>query len=173
MTLAIRNRSLPAMLLLAAPLAACAGPQATDYPSLERRAVEFRVAAPAGPPVTVATPATADLATALAALEADAQRGDQAFAAARESASARILAGAGAARESEAWVQAQLALSALEHERAPSTLALAEVDRLLVDRGIAAQDAGWTDLTALQARLTALVADQDRVLAALAERFSR
>ncbi len=151
---------IPALPTLAALLVgACATPDAGLYPSLERRAIERRASVPPAPPVVaVPEPVSATLSAALAALEADAVRGEAAFRAALPA--ARAARAGGEATGSEAWAQANVALSRLDAARAPTLLALAELDRLGLDSEGAALEA----VAALQARVAALVAGQRAVL---------
>ena len=115
-------------------LTACATTVDRTYPSLARRAVELRGQVPANRPVVDAPPAvvTAELGAAISALQSDAARGQAAFAAALPGVEARVQTARGAAAGSEPWFIAQAALSVLDNARAPSTLALAELDRLVV-----------------------------------------
>jgi hypothetical protein len=155
-------------------LAGCATVDTGDYPSLARRSIELRVnaAAPSVEQPALPEPATADFATALAGLDGDATRGETAFRAALGAAEQAVAGARGSARESEAWVVAQIAISRLDAARAPSTLALAEVDRLVQARALAGEAAGAAELTALQTRVAALVTGQsamlDRLLGGLA-----
>lgn len=118
----------------AASLTACATTVDGTYPSLERRAVELRGQVPANRPVVDAPPAevTVELSAAMAALQGDAARGQAAFAAALPGVEARVRAARGASAGSEPWFIAQGALSVLDNARAPSMLALAELDRLVI-----------------------------------------
>ena len=166
-------RLLPLIALVAPVLSGCATVDNADYPSLARRSIELRAnpAAPSVPVPALPEPATADLATALSGLGGDADRGDAAFRGALGAAEQAVAAARGSATESEAWVLAQVAISRLDAARAPSTLALAEIDQLVQSRALAGEAAGAADLAAVQARLAALVAGQsatiDRLLGAL------
>lgn len=150
------------------PLPACAGTQAGDGPSLAKRAVEgrFDVAPPA---VVVAPPGPlpADLAGRLQRWEADGAAGQQAFAAERAATASAVSAAVGAPVASERWVVAQQAISRLTAARAPLTAALADIDRLYVERSVDDQVDGLPDIYALRDRLADLVSTQDAVLEAL------
>ena len=163
------------ILPLTVSLVACASVDDGQYPSLARRAVELRAAAPVetSPTPALPEPATADLATAFAALRNDAGRGDTAFAAELARSRALIESARGSASESEAWVQAQIRVSALDSARAPSTLALAEVDRLTVERGVAGNAAGAAELASLQVEVAAMVERQNRTLDQLLAMLAR
>jgi len=155
-----------APLLLSLP--ACAGTQATDGPSLAKRAVEgrFDVAPPA---VVVAPPGPlpTDLAGRLQRWEADGAAGQQAFAAERATAASAVSAAAGAPVASERWVVAQQAISRLIGARAPLTAALADIDSLYVERSVDEQIDGLPEIYALRDRLADLASTQDAVLESL------
>ncbi|QCB56384.1 hypothetical protein E5675_19410 [Sphingopyxis sp. PAMC25046] len=149
-------------------LPACAATQSNDGPSLAKRAVEgrFDVAPPA---VVVAPPGPlpADLAGRLDRWEADAAAGQQAFAAERAAAASLVAAAAGAPVAGERWVVAQQAISRLVAARAPLTAALADIDRLYLDRSVDEQIDGLPDIYALRDRLADMVSTQDAVIEAL------
>ena len=153
-----------AMLLLAA----CAPAQQGGGPSLAPRPVEgrFDVAPPA---VIVESPGPlpTDLAGRLARWEADAAQAQQAFAAERDETAALVAAGAGAAVGSERWVVAQQAISRLQSTRAPLTLALADIDRLYIDRSIAEDVDGLPDIYTLRDRLADMESAQRALVDAL------
>lgn len=134
---------LSASLLLLAGCAAQGG-----FPSLAPRAVE-RIADEE--PVTAApvVPADAALRGLVAELIADARRGQAAFEAALPAAASAV-SGAGPAG-SEGWIAAQQAISRLEAARAPTTIALAALDRLRVER--ASRPINPADLQALLAAM--------------------
>lgn len=157
------SRVLPIAMML--PLAACATGDMADYPSLAQRPVERRLAVPPPPDVVPEpAPASATLEQALAALLRDAQAGDATFRAAL--AQVRPVAGGlAAAAGSEEWAVAQRALSRADIARGPTRLALAELDRLAIDQ--AQLDGAVEAVAAVQAQVAALVAEQNRALAAL------
>jgi hypothetical protein len=142
----------PATLLcITALMCGCASIDDSSYPSLERRAVEVRgnpVPAPIveAPPIPIVTVA---FSAALRALSADAGRGEAAFRAALPNAERTIMAARGGGAASESWFAAQAALSSLEQTRAPTLLALAETDRLLLEAELAGDAARTTLLAAL------------------------
>ncbi|WP_338426626.1 hypothetical protein [Sphingopyxis kveilinensis] len=153
---------------LSLPLSACAASVGGDAPSLARRAVEGRldVAAPPAPPPPPG-PLPTDLAGRLARWEADGAAAQQAFAAERSAAATLVSAAAGAPVASERWVVAQQAISRLIAARAPLTAALADIDRLYLERSVEEQIDGLPDIHALRERLAELVSAQDAVIAAL------
>lgn len=146
------------------------------YPSLERRAVEVRLNAPADspPPAPPPPPAvTADLVTAIAGLEADAGRGDAAFRTALAAVQRQVSAARGAAAGSESWFVAQAALSGLDQTRGPTTLALTELDRLHLAAEMDGRTADAEALAVAAARVAATAAAQraafDQLAGALAQ----
>ena len=127
------NRRHPCPLLplgAVALLSACAA--GGEFPSLAPRPVEQADrATPEPEPSGEATDAVdPQLAARLAALVADARRGQTAFEAILAGAASAV-AGAGGAG-SESWIVAQQAISRLESERAPTVIALAELDQLAI-----------------------------------------
>lgn len=147
-------------LLLALPLLASACASNGDFPSLAPRAVERL---PLEEPVRVDPAVAPDpaLRARMAALLAEARRGDGLFETALARALPRVRA-AGPA-QSDSWVQAQEAISRVEAARATTIAALADLDRLLVER--AAIPTSREDQAALQAAHDAaeqLAADQHR-----------
>jgi hypothetical protein len=114
-------------LVLSSALSACASPGA-PYPSLQPRAAEA-----IDPRVAVERPmnqrpVSAALAPRLAELVAEARAGDAAFESAVSE--AERLAAAAGAPQSERWVAAQEALSAAAAARAPTAMALGDIDAL-------------------------------------------
>ena len=156
------------LLLSALLLAACATGDMTGYPTLEQRPFERRANVVTAVPVAPAVPepVSATLAQALTALGRDADAGEAAFRAALGEARA-VSAGLTAAVGSENWAVAQRALSRAEAARGPTTLALAELDRLSIAQGDQGDIAGLDAVAAVQARVAALVAGQERALAGL------
>ncbi|ABF53749.1 hypothetical protein [Sphingopyxis alaskensis] len=155
--------------LLALPLSACAAGASGDAPSLAKRPVEGRFDV-APPPVAVPPPGPlpADLAGRLARWKADAAAGERAFAAEHSAAATRVAAAAGAPVASERWIVAQQAISRLVAARAPVSAALADIDRLYVERSVAEAVDGLPAIHALRERLAGLVSAQDAAIAALA-----
>jgi hypothetical protein len=144
--------------------------RSSDGPSLAKRAVEgrFDVAPPA---VVVAPPGPLPAPTwraAFARWESDGAAGQQGFAAERGTRRRRLVsAAAGAPVGSERWVVAQQAISRLSAARAPLTAALADIDRLYLERSVDEQVDGLPDIYALRDRLADLASTQDAVLEAL------
>lgn len=126
------RRLIPSFALL---LAGCATAQGDGraYPSLAKRPIESPnygvVAAPAPAPV-IDPAADAEPARLLK----QALAGDAAFDSAYGAAQAKARAASSAGPMSEAWVEAQVALSALESARNDSVFALASLDTLYIER---------------------------------------
>jgi len=157
----------PAMAALLS-LPACAAAQSQTAPSLAKRAVEGRLnVAPTPVVVPPPGPLPADLAGRLARWEADGVAGQQAFAAERDATAQLVNAAAGAPVASERWVVAEQAISRLTAARAPITGALADIERLYIERSVDEAIDGLPDIYALRDRLSDIVSGQDAVLQAL------
>ena len=133
---------IPSRLFLALPAAAfaLAGCVASDgFPSLAPRPAERIVSAqePVHPPVQV--PSDAALRARIAGLERQADEGNRAFDAAYGLTEAAV--NAAGPQGSDSWVEAEQALSRLEATREPTTRALAELDRLALERAEAPTNA--------------------------------
>lgn len=149
-------------------LSGCAGTQSSNAPSLAKRAVEGRLnVAPPTISVTPPGPLPADLEGRLTRWDSEGREGQQAFAAERGTASGLVAAAAGAPVASERWVVAQQAISRLIAARAPLTGALADIDRLYIERSIDETFDGLPEIFALRDRLAELAAAQDAVIEAL------
>ncbi len=160
--------SLPLARAAMLSLSACAVTQGGDAPSLAKRSVEGRFdVAPPAVAVTPPGPLPADLAGRLARWESDAAGAQQAFAAERNSTASLVSAAAGAPVASERWVVAQQAISRLTAARAPLTGALADIDRLYLERSVDEAIDGLPDIYALRDRLADMVSAQNAVLDAL------
>ena len=160
--------SRPLAIAAALSLSACAAAGGDGAPSLAKRPAEGRF--DVAPPVVVVDPPgplPADLASRLARWDADAVAAQRAFAAERGTAATLVSAASGAAVASERWVVAQQAISRLQATRAPLTGALADIDRLYLDRSVAEDIDGLPDIYALRDRLADMAATQDAVVEAL------
>ncbi|MGE4323940.1 MAG: hypothetical protein AB7E60_13055 [Sphingobium sp.] len=153
----ISRRLLTSLALL---LSGCAGAP-TTYPSLAKRPIENATVAEvaaAPTPVPADTELLARLATLSNQVSAGSAQFDRAYAAADRA--ARTAAGSPVA--SDAWVAAQLALSALEAARNDSVSALASLDVLYVDRvNTVAQDVTLGGLEEIDAARSAALAAVD------------
>ena len=158
---------LPRLLIaLPATALALAGCVASDgFPSLAPRPAEriVSVQEPVHPPVDV--PSDPALRARIAELEREAAEGDRAFDAAFGSTEAAV--SAAGAQASDSWVEAEQALSRLEGTRAPTTRALAELDRLALERAEMSTNA--QDFAAINAALASV----DAVAARQQQRWDR
>ena len=124
-------------LLLLPLLAACTTP-GDEYPSLDIRPGE-RVSGtlepvPATPYVPPPTPAA--VADRLDQLAAEATSAHRAFLAEAPAARSVIAAASGAEFGSDGWARASVALAGLEGTRSRAMIALADLDRLMVDAAV-------------------------------------
>ena len=72
---------------------------------------------------------------------------------------------------SERWVVAQQAISRLTAARAPLTGALADIERLYIERSVDEAIDGLPDIYALRDRLAEQVSAQDAVIEALSKQL--
>lgn len=150
------------------PLAACSTIEGGPAPSLSKRPYEGRFDVP--PKVAPVVPPgalPADLGARLALWEAQGAEGQSGFAGERDQTARLVAAASGAAMSSEPWVLAQQAISRLIAARAPTTGALADIDRLYMDRSNAESFDGMPDIYALRERLAELVSSQDAIIESL------
>jgi hypothetical protein len=164
-------------LVLTATLGACVA--AKDYPSLDRRPVErlsgsAKPVTPETPPPPPA-PASPVLTTRLAQLVEQARGAHQRFGSKRGNAERLVASGGSGAPGSEGWSVATVALSDLESARSDAMLALAELDQLYTSESVAAAETGnrasVDAIVAARDQVTALVGEEDTVLAALRGRM--
>lgn len=150
-------RSLPATVALAV-LGGCAT-QDVSAPSLLPRPIESRSDAEPVRPEPVATP-DPTLDAEIAGLIARRDKAAQDFAAADRVAAARVNAGARAAVGSDAWLDAQTALAALDTPRADLVAVVTELEELAIARATAGQppypalETAKTETDAVLARIT-------------------
>lgn len=147
-------------------LSGCASAPQT-YPSLAKRPVESAPIAEVAPPPAPA-PADAALSAEIARYVQQADTGAATFDKAYASADRAVRAASGAAVSSDAWVAAQISISALESARNDSVSALASLDTLYVQRSNAVAEGkaqgGIQDIDAARAAALALVDGQnDRI----------
>jgi hypothetical protein len=118
----------------------------------------------AHPPVTQPPiPADEALSVQIKTLSDQALAGDTAFNDARTKLQPQLSAATTAAPQSEDWIAAQEARSALEAARAPTMLALTALDALY-SNAMLNKGAGLEEIKAARANVVALVAAQDVVL---------
>jgi len=167
-----------ALLLLALPLCleACASPG--DYPSLsksenERVTGTAEPAAPGSLPPE-APPAPTTLHANVEQLLEQAKSAHGAFAAKRAKMQRAVRQGSGAARASEGWVAAQVALAELEAARSDAVTSLAEIDRLYADERVARPEAISPSTAVLESareQVEAWVEEENGVIEQLTSQF--
>lgn len=153
-------------LLLVPLLAACATPEG-EYPSLDLRPAERATGTLVPPPAPYVPPPTpAPVLGRLEQLGADAANAHQAFLAEAPAARSAVAAASGAAEGSDAWARASVALAALESTRSRAMIALADLDRMMVD---AALEGGELErIVAVRNAVTTQVDEQNRAIEGLA-----
>lgn len=161
-------RSVPILTVaLLPPLLALTACLANDkrYPSLLPRPIESQSIAEPNRPVPVAEPDPA-LDKRIAQLTAGLDAAQSAFVAAAQNAEAAVAVARGVPQGSEAWLNAQAAIGEAEAKRAPAVAALADLERLAIDRG----EAGKPPYPALDTAIAladTLAQEQSARLAAL------
>lgn len=127
--------------LLMMPLAGCTGPSGS-FPPLDLRPVETAKPVEAAPkPVTfvLTEAALATFETRITAAETAAKSSDTAFNKALPAIRRTVTAGQGAAMGSDAWLEAQQALSRLEQSRAGAEAARADLDIVLRELSVVSE----------------------------------
>lgn len=156
-------------------LSGCAGTQ-QGYPSLAKRGVEDAPVAEIAPPPAPA-PAEAALKARIDQLSGQAQAGKAAFDKAYAVADRATGAARRAAVSSDAWVAAQVSISALESARNDSVSALASLDTLYVERANAMAEGekqgGSAEIDAARSAVLAIVDSQNDRLDALKGRLAQ
>lgn len=157
------NHALPALALLAA----CAA-SGEDYPSLALRPAEVGAIAPTPTPAPPPQPSASTI-QRVEQLAVEAAEAHRAFLAEAPAARGAIEAGRGGGEGSESWARAQVALSDLQATRNPSSIALADIDRIYADAATAGAD--LSQIADARDRVAAQVDEQDRTIAALSAGF--
>jgi hypothetical protein len=144
-------------LLLPLLLAACATPEG-EYPSLDLRPQE-RVSGTLVPPPApyVPPPTPAPVLGRLEQLAADAASAHRAFLTEAPTVRSAVTAASGAEPGSDGWARASVALAGLESARSKAMIALADLDRLMVDAAVEGRE------------LERIVATRDAVIAQVDE----
>lgn len=148
------------------------------YPSLAKRDAERMVGsipvpepepAPTNGPPPPAVPQ--DVAQQLDRIAAAAEAAHADFLEQVPRARARASAARGAGVASDSWADAQVALASLESARSDTMFALADLDGLLADRGVASFESsvpqGLERIISLREIVAGVVAEEDAVLAQL------
>jgi hypothetical protein len=153
-------------------LSGCATRAEGEFPSLAKRPQESAAQGPeTQTSAAIAAPADAALLAQLRDITGQISNGEAAFRATLPKAQSAMAAARGAAPASEAWVQAAMLLAALEFDRGTAQAAMAELDRLLVERATAdqksGQSSGLAEIGAVWSRANAQVNEQTRLIEAL------
>ncbi|MBB5709127.1 hypothetical protein [Sphingomonas xinjiangensis] len=119
--------------ILAIGLSGCAK-NADDFPSLLPRAVEGQSLAEPERPVEIAI-ADSSLDKKIVAITNSLNDVERRFTAAARDAEAKVAVARGVPIGSERWLDAQVALSALDAVRAPVATARADLEQLIIERG--------------------------------------
>jgi type IV secretory pathway VirB10-like protein len=157
----------PLAALLAATLIAGCAADVSEYPSLARRPIERQMEAPPAPPPPPEAPAapSAELTARLDQLVAQARAAHARFESREARARQLARAASGAAIASESWAVATIAVSDLESARSEVMIALADLDGMHAVAVVEGKDAA--PIAAARESVTALVREEDRVLAEL------
>jgi hypothetical protein len=153
-------------LLLLPLLAACSSPDG-EYPSLDIRPAE-RVSGtlePAPPTPYVPPPTPAAVVDRLGQLAADAASAHRAFLAEAPAARSAVAAASGAEFGSDRWARGSVALAGLESARSRAMIALADLDRLMVDAAVAGEE--LERIVAVRNTVTAQVDEQNTTIEGL------
>lgn len=156
---------LPASLTLAFLLSACASTPG-EHPSLARRPIE-RVTGTLTPPPPPPAPAPVDPAVTnqLDSLLERVRAADAKFQSRETTVRRTVAAAAGAAKASEAWSVAMVALADLDAARSEGMIALADIDAIYAASRIEGEPAA--EAKAARDAANALVTAQDKVIAGL------
>ncbi len=141
-------------------LTACAGPEGRA-PSLSPRPIEGILDAPTHAIAPVQSVSDSALAAEIDALVGQAEAGQTAFAAGYPAARNTAERAAGSAVESETWIEAQLAVSALDSARSATVRALGSLDGILAEQALAGTPAETNRLLAAREHVAALYAAQN------------
>lgn len=147
-------------------LAGCAKDQ-TSYPSLAIRDAE-RVGGtfqPVEPEPFVPAPQNPQALQQIDSLMASAREAHGRFTAATERVQRQVRSASGSARESEAWILAQVAIADLESIRSEAMISLADLDRIHTDAKT--EERETAEAAAAQAEVQQLVSAEDEVITSL------
>lgn len=163
--MALAMNRLPVSLIPVILLGACASAPST-YPSLARRPIE-RVTGTLTPPPAPPAPAPVDPAVArqIDSLLERVRAADSKFQARTGAVRTAVAGAAGAAKASEAWSVAMIALAGLDAARSEGMVALADIDAIYAAGRI--EGAPASEAKAARDAANALITAQDRVIAQL------
>ena len=152
------------LLVLVASLGGCAQPTG-EFPSLLPRAVEGQSLAEPERPVAVAAK-DPSLDAKISAIVNSLDGAEKRFTTAAREAEVKVAVARGVAVGSDRWLDAQVALGALDSLRAPIATAQADLEQLIIERGAAGQPP-YQALRSAADRADALSASQGKRIAAL------
>ncbi|MEM8695293.1 MAG: hypothetical protein AAGE05_04650 [Pseudomonadota bacterium] len=141
-------------------IAGCGGPQG-EPPSLGPRPIEGILDEPVRGIAPVASADNSALAAEIASLVERATRGQRDFTAAYPATQQAVGRASGAAVGSEPWIEAQLALSALDSTRSETIRALGDLDAILAEQALAAEPAETDALLAARDEVARLYEAQN------------
>ena len=153
----INRASLVSLTIL---LTACAGPEG-EAPSIGSRPIEGILDAPIRGIAPVQSTSSAALSAEIDALIHQAEAGHSGFAANYPAAQNAITSAAGSAIESEAWIAAQLAISALDSARSETVRALGSLDAILAEQAVSSAPAETEKLVDARVHVARLYDDQN------------
>lgn len=148
------------LLLLPFLLAACAGPQGSA-PSLNPRPIEGVLEAPVRSIAPVQSTSDSALAAEIDALVEQADAGQRAFTDGYSAARDAVQNAIGSTIESEAWIRAQLAVSALDSVRSETVRALGSLDGILAGQALTGAPSETEKLLEARERVAALYETQN------------
>lgn len=171
-----RNSRIAATASLASALLVAGCAPRSDFPSLARRPAEdaYRAAQDARPAPTPPAVVSEGLPERLAALLANAGAAHATFESRQAAATRTINATAGAAKGTESWSVASVALAGLETARSLAAMPLADLDRLEADASNRAVNGSDADLKAVRAareKVDGLVEAETRAIDSLRSRL--
>ena len=154
-------------LLMLPLLAACTTPS-EEYPSLALRDAERATGSfePVVPAPYVPPPTPEAILDRLDQLAVDAASAHRSFLAEAPAAGRTIQAANGAEFGSDGWAAASVALAGLESSRSKAMIALADLDRLMVDAGV--EGGELTRIVAVRDTVTAQVNEENATIENLA-----
>ncbi|WP_299328246.1 hypothetical protein [Parasphingopyxis sp.] len=151
-------------------LLACAGPEG-EPPSLATRSIEGVLDEPVRGIAPVRSAADPALAAEIDRLVSQAGAGDRDFGAAYPAAERAVAAASGSSMQSETWIEAQLAVSALDSARAETIAALGDLDSMLAEQTASGRPAETNRLVAAREQVAALYESQNARYDALNRRL--
>ena len=151
-------------------LAGCAS-DTTNYPSLARRPAEkaSNAATPASAPAAIPVPPSPQVTARLAGLVEQARTAHGRFLARQQRAGQTVAAASGAARGSERWAVASVALAELESARSEAMIARADLDQMFAAERIEGSDT--TAISDARDEVSGWIGEEDAVLAGLRGRL--